>query len=412
MMEQTRQKSCFVLTSDKPVWQGTVKDCAMVLGTNAMVKFGMQTMHMDGTILKPSERDCAEEAQEGNVVLVRAVQLAPRQSKTVEVHATAIVGSEQNIGVAAPTKDMANILRDFQETLWTGTDKFLVTLNNWGNEPVGLVKGQQVGTVESATIVPKEDPVWTESETQVLLCKASNQAERISQLSKQLQFRAQLTSQARGQMEQMLLAQSEVFALCDEELGETDLVSHSIDTGDTKPVKTFPRRLPYALRAELEEEISKLMNIGCIEPSTSSYASPLVLVRKKNGGLRVCVDYRNVNKDTVPDKYPMPRIDELVDMVGRRQPTVFSSLDLMRGYHQVKMSEDAKPKTAFTCHLGLYQYRRMPFGLTNAPATFQRLMSQLFSGPEWDFVFVYLDDILIASASIDEHLKHVEKVLQ
>ena len=154
----------------------------------------------------------------------------------------------------------------------------------------------------------------------------------------------------------MLLAQSEVFALCDEELGKTDLVSHNIDMGDTKLVKTFPHRLPYALRAELEEEMSKLMNIGCIEPSTSSYASPLVLVRKKNGGLRVCVDYRNVNKDTVPDKYPMPRIDELVDMVGRRQPTVFSSLDLMWGYYQVKMSEDAKHKTTFTCHLGLYQY--------------------------------------------------------
>ena len=171
-------------------------------------------------------------------------------------------------------------------------------------------------------------------------------------------------------MEQMLLAQSDVFALCDEELGETDLVSHSIDTGDSKPVKAFPHRLPYALRAELEEEINKLMDIGCIEPSTSPYASPLVLVRKKNGGLRVCVDYRNVNKDTVPDKYPMPRIDELVDMVGHQQPTVFSSLDLMRGYHQVKMSEDSKDKTAFTCHLGLYHYLRMPFWLTNALATF------------------------------------------
>ena len=105
---------------------------------------------------------------------------------------------------------------------------------------------------------------------QVLLYKANNQAERIGQLSKQLQFGAQLTSQARGQMEQVLLAQSEVLALCDEELGETDLVFHSIDTGDTRPVKTFPRRLPYALRAQLEEEMSKLMNIGCIEPSTSS----------------------------------------------------------------------------------------------------------------------------------------------
>ena len=415
MMEPTQQKlviPCFVLTSDKPVWQGTVKDCAMVLGTNAMVEFGMQTVHVDGTIVNSSARDCAGGSQEGNVVLVRAVRLAPRQSRTVEVQATAMVGSEHNIGVAAPTKGMANILCDFQETLWSGNDKFLVTLNNWGNEPVSLVKGQQVGTVESATVVPKEDPVWTESETQALFCKASNQVERNSQLSKQLQFGAQLTSQARGQMEQMLLAQSDVFALCDEELGETDLVSHSIDTGNTKPVKAFPRRRPHALRAELEEEMTKLMDMGCIEPSNSSYASPLVLVRKKNGGLRVCVDYRNVNKDTVPDKYPIPRIDELVDMVGRKQPTIFSSLDLMHGYHQVKMSDDDKHKTAFTCHLGLYQYRRMPFGLTNAPATFQRLMAQLFSGPEWDFVFVYLDDILIASASMDEHLEHVEKVLK
>ena len=109
MMELTRQKlviPCFVLTSDKPVWLGTVKDCAMVLGTNAIVKFGMQTIHVDGTVVKPSARDCAEGSQEGNVVLVRAVRLAPRQSRTVEVQATAIVGSEHNIGVAAPTKDM------------------------------------------------------------------------------------------------------------------------------------------------------------------------------------------------------------------------------------------------------------------------------------------------------------------
>ena len=174
-------------------------------------------------------------------------------------------------------------------------------------------------------------------------------------------------------------------------------------------MKVSPCRLPYALQAELEEEVSKLMDIGS---STSPYASPLVLVRKKNGGLRVCVDYRNVNKDTVPDKYPMPRIDELVFMVGHRKSTVFSSLDLMCGYHQVWMAEDSKHNSAFICHLALYQYLRMPFGLTNAPATFQRLMSQLFSGPEWNYIFIYLDDILIASTSIDEHLKHVEMVLE
>ena len=87
-------------------------------------------------------------------------------------------------------------------------------------------------------------------------------------------------------------------------------------------------------------------------------------------------------------------------MVGRNKPRVFTSLDLMRGYHQVKMAEESKHKTAFVCHLGQYQYRRMPFGLTNPPATFQRLMSQLFSGKEWEFVSVYLDDVLIASQNI------------
>ena len=89
----------------------------------------------------------------------------------------------------------------------------------------------------------------------------------------------------------------------------------------------------------------------------------------------------------------MPWIDKLGDMVGHTQPKVFTYLDLIRGYHQVKMSKDSKHKSACTCHLGLYQYRQMPFGLTNALATFQRLTSQLFSGPEWAYVFVYLDDI-------------------
>ena len=104
---------------------------------------------------------------------------------------------------------------------------------------------------------------------------------------------------------------------------------HSIDIGNAKPVKMLPCRLPYTLRNELEGEVQMLMDIGCIEPSNSSYASPLVLVQKKNGALRVCVDYRNVNKDAVPVRYPMPKIDKLVAMVGCNQPTVFSSLDLM-----------------------------------------------------------------------------------
>ena len=205
-----------------------------------------------------------------------------------------------------------------------------------------------------------------------------------------------------------------MFALNDQELGETDLVTHSIDTDNAKPVQTLPRRLPYGLRKELELELSTLLDTGCIEPCVSPYSSALVLVQKKGGGLRVCVDYWGVNKDIIPDKYPIPCIDELIDMVGRNKPRLFTSLDLMHayGYHQVKMAENSKHKTAFVCHLGQYLYRRMPFGLTDAPATFQRLMSQLFSGKEWEFVSVYLDSVLITSQDIKEHMEHIKKVLQ
>ena len=189
------------------------------------------------------------------------------------------------------------------------------------------------------------------------------------------------------------------------------LVEHKITMKEHQPIRAPPRRLPYALREELESELGKLLDTGCVERSSSPYSSGLVLVRKKDGGLRVCVDYRGINKDTVPDCFPIPRIDDLIDMVGRCKGKVFTTLDLMKGYHQIRMHSESKDKTAFTCHMGHFQYRRMPFGLTNAPATFQRLMSQLFNGREWDFLFIYLDDLLIVSKSMSEHLEHLEKVL-
>lgn len=209
----------------------------------------------------------------------------------------------------------------------------------------------------------------------------------------------------------VLLQSSEAFTLNDDELGETSVVEHSIDTKAAPPVSTNLRRIPYALRDELEKELENLQRTGCIEKSNSAYALALVLVRKKGGGLWVCIGYRALNKDTKPDKYPIPRIDELIDRVGKSRAKVFSALDLIKGYPQVKMKEEDKQKTAFVCHHGLYQYRCMPFGLT-APVTFQCLIDTVFNNKEWPFVFTYLDDILIASNSVEEHKEHVSKVLK
>ena len=146
-----------------------------------------------------------------------------------------------------------------------------------------------------------------------------------------------------GRFKQLLVSKHDVFALSDSELGETNLVEQVIDAGEAKPARTAPRHLPYAVRRELEDELIRLESTGCFEPSNSPYASGLVLVRKKDGTLRVCVDYRQVNKDTVPDRYPMLRVDELVDAIGRRKGKYFTTLDLMKGYHQVKVEEQSKP---------------------------------------------------------------------
>ena len=365
-----------------------------MLGTNAIVGFGIQLVHENGTAVHSVSRNTGivDSATEKvtRLVLSGVTRIGPRMTKCVKarvVQAGGINTLDRKVGVMSPTETvLANVGCDFVEQLWDGESTVLIDLNNWGAEPQTLDKGQEIGLIEPVTLVERDDLIWndTEENTSVRVCLIEGQGERKEELRKRLQISGSCTEEDRKQLEELLLQHNGVFALDDQELGETDLVTHSIDTGNAKPVQTLPRRLPYALRKELELELSTLLDTGCVEPCVSPYSSALVLVRKKGGGLRVCVDYRGVNRDTIPDKYPIRRIDELIDMVGKNKPTVFTSLDLMRGYHQVKMAKESMNKTAFVCRLGQYQYRRMPFGLTNAPATFQRLMSQLFSGKEWE----------------------------
>ncbi|PIK44339.1 hypothetical protein BSL78_18812 [Apostichopus japonicus] len=147
---------------------------------------------------------------------------------------------------------------------------------------------------------------------------------------------------------------------------------------------------------------------GVIRPSTSPYASPIVLVRKSDGSLRLCVDYRKLNMKTIKDAYPIPRIDESIDALHGTK--WFSTIDLLSGYHQVAMEEADKHKTSFTTPFGLYEYNRMPFGLSNAPGTFQRLMQACLHDQFFTSVLCYLDDILVFSKSFDDHLVNLQRV--
>jgi len=187
----------FVVMSDKPIWQGALQDCAVVLGTNAMIRLGIQTVLSDGhvvTLTGDTPTNCAVDPPAKGVFLLRAGSVAPRQSRMAEVSISPGEQDNLDVGVLTPINHLANQMCDFHEVLWTGTTKAVMSLNNWGSEPIKLIKGQQVGHVESVGIVLEDDPVWKDPSVQVLLCQVGNNPARLQQLQEQLQFGDQLVA--------------------------------------------------------------------------------------------------------------------------------------------------------------------------------------------------------------------------
>lgn len=195
----------------------------------------------------------------------------------------------------------------------------------------------------------------------------------------------------------------------------TNQVKHQIKTKDEIPVYTRSYRYPYVHKTEVHKQISSMLDQGILRPSNSPWSSPIWIVPKKpdaSGKVkwRIVVDYRKINEKTIDDRYPIPNITDILDKLGKCQ--YFTTLDLASGFHQIEMSPEDIQKTAFNVENGHFEYTRMPFGLKNAPATFQRVMDNVLKGLQNDICLVYMDDIIIYSTSLAEHILNLTKVFQ
>jgi len=202
----------------------------------------------------------------------------------------------------------------------------------------------------------------------------------------------------------------DVFAFPGDQLGRTSLVQHVIETGDAMPIKQRPYRASPETKKEIDRQVDEMLESGIIQESVSPWSSPVVLVKKKDGTLRFCVDFRKLNKVTKMDSFPMPLVADALDSLAGTN--VFSTLDLKSGFWQIEMHPNSREKTAFVTHNGLYEFVTMPFGLSNSGASFQRLMGHILRGLEYRFALIYIDDIIIFSKSIDRHLVHLEEVFR
>ena len=191
--------------------------------------------------------------------------------------------------------------------------------------------------------------------------------------------------------------------------GKTHLVEHHIKTHTDTPVRQNAYRVPHALRDPVKQEIESMLHLGIIEPTSSSYASPIVVVTKQDGSLRLCTDFRKLHKMCIFDPYTMPRTDEILDEVASAK--FISTLDLTKDFYQIPLDRESRDKTSFVSPFGQYRYTVLPFGLQNSSSTFQRLMDQVLLGCE-EFARAYIDDICIFSKTWQNHLKHLHEVFE
>ncbi len=320
---------------------------------------------------------------------------------------------------SSPTEGILEPVYDFLSTHPLLLARTLVDTKNEDVVLRVLNVTQETICVHEGTIVANFDPICEIStKEEPKKCKsvhvAANQNDvNLSQLPEHLvemwdRSISDLNEDQQSRFRQLLMKHYDLFAKSKDDLGVTDLVEHRINTGDAQPVRQRARRLPIQQREVEKEQIEDMLKRGIVTESQSPWASPVVLVRKKDNTWRWCVDFRAVNLLSIKDSYPLPRIDDSLDRLSGAK--WFSTLDLQSGYWQVKMAPEDQAKTAFITSQGLYEFKVMPFGLANAPATFERLMERILKGLQWETCLVYLDDVVVFAQEFDQAIDRLDTV--
>jgi transposase InsO family protein len=206
----------------------------------------------------------------------------------------------------------------------------------------------------------------------------------------------------------LLVEFQSIFSTGDTDIGHYQGVYHYINTHDECPIKQRMRRTPFHFESEEEGHLKKMLDSGVISESSSEYAHPVCLIRKRDGGIRYCIDLRKLNEKTIKDTFPLPKIEQCLDTLSGSQ--YFSTLDLASGYWQIEIAPEHRHKTAFLTKFGLFQHEKMAFGLCNAPATFQRAMQQVLSGLLWTKALVYIDDVIVLGDSFGTSIENLREI--
>ena len=269
---------------------------------------------------------------------------------------------------------------------------------------LSILEGADLGIETPTTYGLNSHVVIEEAATTQL---SQEEQEAAAYVFDKIKIHTGLTEEESNRLRHLVRRNLGTFSLGPTDLGRTHVLKHDIIT-ESDPVKQFAHRESKREREVVHEEVRKMLDAGVTKPSYSPWASPVVLVEKKDASTRFCVDYCRLNAVTKKDTYPLPRIDDTLDQL--EGASIFSSLDMASGFWQVPLIDTAKEKTAFVCREGLFEFETMPFGLCNATSTFQRLMDVVLGNLRWECALVYVDDVNVYSSTFDKHLTDLQRI--